>query len=28
LVVRYEYYAHNFLGMLQLGCMIILLRYF
>jgi transposase len=28
LVVRYEYHAENFLGMLQLGCVIILLRYF
>ena len=28
LVVRYEYYAQNFLGMLQLACAIILLRYF
>ena len=28
LVVRYEYYAENFLGMLQLACVIILLRYF
>jgi transposase len=28
LVVRYEYHAENFLGMLQLGCIIILLRYF
>ncbi len=28
LVVRYEYYAENFLGMLQLACAIILLRYF
>jgi transposase len=27
-VVRYEYYAENFLGMLQLACAIILLRYF
>ncbi len=27
LVVRYERYAENFLGMLQLGCCIILLRY-
>jgi transposase len=27
LVVRYEYHARNFLGMLQLGCIIILLRY-
>ncbi len=26
--VRYEYYADNFLGMLQLACAIILLRYF
>ena len=25
---RYEYYAENFLGMLQLGCVIILLRHF
>ena len=28
LVVRYEYHADNFLGMLQLGCSIILLRFF
>jgi len=28
LVVRYEYHAENFLGMLQLGCIIILLRCF
>ncbi len=28
LVVRYEYHATNFLGMLQLGCIIILLRQF
>ena len=28
LVVRYEYHAENFLGMLQLGCIVILLRYF
>jgi transposase len=28
LVVRYEYRAENFLGMLQLGCIVILLRYF
>jgi transposase len=28
LVVRYEYYAENFLAMLRLGCIIILLRYF
>ena len=28
LVVRYEYYRENFLGMLQLGCIVILLRYF
>jgi transposase len=28
LVVRYEYHAKNFLGMLQLGCAIILLRNF
>jgi transposase len=27
LVVRYEYHAKNFLGMLQLGCVMILLRY-
>ena len=27
-VVRYEYHAENFLGMLQLACAIILLRYF
>src|SRR5712691_2189059 len=27
LVVRYERYAENFLGMLYLGCCIILLRY-
>ena len=28
LVVRYEYHADNFLGMVQLGCTIILLRLF
>jgi transposase len=28
LVVRYEYHAANFLGMLQLGCIVILLRHF
>jgi len=28
IVVRYEYHAENFLGMVQLGCSIILLRYF
>ena len=28
LSVRYEYHAENFLGMLQLGCVIILLRCF
>ena len=28
IVVRYEYKADNFLGMLQLGCAMILLRYF
>ncbi len=28
LVVRYEYHAENFLGMVQLGCSIILLRFF
>lgn len=28
LVVRWEYHADNFLGMLQLGCILILLRYF
>jgi transposase len=28
LVVRYEYHAENFLGMIQLACAIILLRYF
>ncbi|MFO8111177.1 MAG: IS5 family transposase [Desulfosalsimonadaceae bacterium] len=27
-VVRYEYHAENFLGMVQLGCAIILLRFF
>ena len=27
LVIRYEYHAKNFLGMLQLGCVMILLRY-
>ena len=27
LVVRYEYHAANFLGFVQLGCIIILLRY-
>jgi transposase len=26
LVVRYEYKAENFLGMVQLGCIVILLR--
>ena len=26
LVVRYEYYLANFLGMIQLGCIVILLR--
>ena len=25
-VVRYEYHAENFLGLVQLGCVIILLR--
>jgi transposase len=28
LVVRYEYHAENFLGMVQLGCAIMLLRFF
>jgi hypothetical protein len=28
LVVRCEYHADNFLGMVQLGCAIILLRFF
>ena len=28
LVVRYERHAANFLGFVQLGCMLILLRYF
>jgi len=28
LVVRYEYHAANFLGMVQLGCAVILLRQF
>lgn len=28
LVVRYEYHADNFLGMIQLGCAIILFRFF
>jgi transposase len=28
IVVRYEYHASNFLGMVQLGCAIILLRFF
>ena len=28
LVVRYEYHADNFLGMVQLGCAMILLRFF
>jgi hypothetical protein len=28
LVVRYEYHAENFLGMVQLGSAIILLRFF
>jgi transposase len=28
LVVRYEYHVDNFLGMVQLGCVIILLRFF
>jgi len=28
LVVRYEYHVTNFLGMLQLGCIVILLRHF
>jgi len=27
LVIRYEYRADNFLGMLHLGCIVILLRY-
>jgi transposase len=28
IVVRYEYHADNFLGMVQLGCAVILLRFF
>ena len=28
LVVRYEYYQENFLGMIQLGCIVILMRCF
>jgi len=28
LVVRYEYYLENFLAMVQLGCIVILLRCF
>ena len=28
LVVRYEYYQENFLGILQPGCIVILMRYF
>ena len=28
IVVRYEYHADNYLGMVQLGCIIILLRFF
>jgi transposase len=28
LIVRYEYHAENFLGMVQLGCIKILLRFF
>jgi len=28
LPIRYEYHAENFLGMIQLGCAIILLRLF
>ncbi len=28
LVTRWEYYAHNFLALLQLGCIVILLRCF
>jgi transposase len=28
IVVRYEYHPENFLGMVQLGCIIILLRFF
>ena len=27
IVVRYEYYAENYLGFVQLGCILILLRY-
>ena len=27
IVVRYEYYAENYLGLVQLGCILILLRY-
>lgn len=26
ILVRYDYYAHNFLGFVQLGCIVILLR--
>lgn len=28
IVVRWEYHLHNFLGMVQLGCIVILLRFF
>jgi hypothetical protein len=28
LVVRYEYYAENYLGFVQVGCMVILLRWY
>ena len=28
IVTRWEYHAENFLGMVQLGCIVILLRYF
>jgi len=28
IVTRWEYHLHNFLGMVQLGCIIILLRFF
>jgi transposase len=28
LVVRYEYYAENYLGFVQVGCIVILLRWY
>jgi transposase len=28
LIVRYEYYAENYLGFVQVGCMVILLRWY